>query len=220
MKSVKPILFAAICMVLASAAQAQTLYRSVGPDGRVTFSDTPPPSAKSSAVEGGAAPALNSGPSFPYELQQVVNRFPVTLYSGSNCSPCAAGRNYLTSRGVPFTERTVNSPEDIGALQRLAGEPSLPFLTIGGQQIKGYSDAEWGQFLDAAGYTARNRAPAGYRPPAPTPLVQVLSPTLPVAPAAVSPGGNGPTVDTFNTRPRPSAAPAPTGNSNPSGIRF
>ena len=124
MKSVKPILFAAICMVLASAAQAQTLYRSVGPDGRVTFSDTPPPSAKSSAVEGGAAPALNSGPSFPYELQQVVNRFPVTLYSGSNCSPCAAGRNYLTSRGVPFTERTVNSPEDIGALQRLAGEPA------------------------------------------------------------------------------------------------
>ena len=29
MKTVQPILFAAICMVLASAAQAQTLYRRV-----------------------------------------------------------------------------------------------------------------------------------------------------------------------------------------------
>ena len=210
----------AIWLCLAATAHSQTLYRSVGPDGRVTFSDVPPIKAPSDTVGTGDAAAGRSSPALPYELQQVVNRYPVTLYSGDDCSPCASGRNYLNSRGVPYTERTVKSPDDIAALQRLAGAASLPMLTVGSQQIKGYSDVEWGQFLDAAGYSARIRAPSSYRPPAPTPLVQVLSPTLPVAPPLNTAAPAGPTVETFNTRPRPSAAPAPAANGNPSGIRF
>ena len=211
----------AIWLCLAATAHSQTLYRSVGQDGRVTFSDVPPAKAQADSVGKSGAPAGGGGQVLPYELQQVVNRYPVTLYSGDDCSPCASGRNYLNSRGVPYTERTVKTADDVAAMQRLAGAASLPLLTVGSQQIKGYSDVEWGQFLDAAGYSARNRVPASYRRPAPTPLVQVLSPTLPVAPPLNTVGPvTGPTVETFNTRPRPSTAPAPAANGNPSGIRF
>lgn len=204
------------------AAQAQTLYRSVGPDGKVTFSDTPPPSAAANAkAKGSAAPAgpVSPGSALPYELQQIASRYPVTLYTGDNCGPCASGRNLLRARGVPFTERTVNTADDIAALQRLSGDAGLPFLTIGGQQIPGFSDAEWSQYLDAAGYPKTSQLPSSYRPAPATPLVAVQRPAAASGAAAPESGASGePKVETFNTRPRPAPAPAP--DSNPAKIQF
>lgn len=207
-----------LCLGLA-AAQAQAVYRIVGPDGRVTFSDVPPPKAPASAetkpgAAGGGASEL------PFALQQVASRYPVTLYSGENCGPCDSGRAYLRGRGIPFTERTVKSNEDVQALQRLAGDASLPLLTVGSQQLKGYSDVEWGQYLDAAGYPKTSQLPRGYEAPAPTPLVAVERPAP--APAA-RPAGAEPEVkiDAVNTRARPAAPTVPQPNAeNPAGIRF
>jgi glutaredoxin len=157
------------------------------------------------------------------ELQQIASRYPVTLYTGDNCGPCASGRNLLTARGIPFTERTVTTPEDAAALQRMSGDTSLPFITIGGQQIKGYADTEWTQFLDAAGYPKTSQLPPGYRASAPTPFVAVQRPVsaAPGAAAATTGGTSGEsTGETFNTRPRPAATPTPVPNTNPANIRF
>jgi glutaredoxin len=189
---------------------AQTVYRMVGPDGRVTFSDQPPAQAARTSKTGPSGANSSAGDNLPYELRQVSNRYPVTLYTGDNCAPCGTGRALLASRGVPFTEKTVTSQDDLDALQRLAGEPSLPFLTIGGQQIKGFSDAEWTQFLDAAGYPKTSQLPASYRPAAASPLVAVQRPAAPPA------GSAAPAAQT--SRPAPSPPPAP--NTNPAGIRF
>ena len=199
--------------LLAGHATAQ-VHRVVGPDGRVTYTDKPPaantaPSAPAAAS--GGAPAGAGG--LPYQLNQVAQRYPVTLYTGSACAPCGTGRNLLINRGVPFTEKTVNSDNDIGALQRLFGDTSLPALTIGGQRLTGFSDGEWTQYLDAAGYPKQSQLPPNYRRPAAAPLVAV--PAQPAAPAA----------DKASAAParRPSAPPAaPTGPSpsNPAGIIF
>ena len=166
---------------------AQQVYRIVGPDGKVTFSDKPPLDAKAGAQA--ATPAATAGggtgAALPFELRNVVNRYPVTLYTGPNCAPCNSGRSFLSGRGIPFSERTVNTNDDIEALQRLSGSTSLPFLTIGGQQMKGYSEVEWGQFLDAAGYPRTSQLPAGYRAAPAAPLVAVQAPRpAPAAPAA------------------------------------
>ena len=207
------------------AVQAQTLYRSVGPDGKVTFSDTPPPPSVNAEIAGSTATgsAVIVGSTLPYELQQIASRYPVTLYTGDNCGPCASGRNLLTARGIPFTERTVTTPEDAAALQRMSGDTSLPFMTIGAQQIKGYSDTEWTQFLDAAGYPKTSQLPPGYRATAPTPFVAARRPAAPApgAAAATTGGTSGEsTGETFNTRPRPAATPTPVPNTNPANIRF
>ena len=197
----------AIAVLFVTIAQAQ-VYRSVGPDGKVTFSDQPPVASGNAKVSTGnsAAPGGSASSALPFELRQVATKYPVTLYVGDNCGPCGAGRSLLTSRGVPFVEKTVNANEDIQALQRLAGESSLPFLTIGSQQLKGFSDAEWSQFLDAAGYPKSSVLPASYRQAAATPLVTV-------APVAIPPAAATPQV----ARPAPPAAPAAN---NPAGIRF
>ncbi len=205
--------------LLATATQAQQVHRIVGPDGKVTFSDRAPEDKKAqstvlSTASGGGA----SNPALPSELRQIASRFPVTLYTGEGCSPCQQARQLLVQRGVPFTERSVNSNEDIEALRRLSGDSTLPFGTIGRQQLKGFADAEWTQYLDAAGYPAQSRLPKGYTQPAATPLAPAKAPaaSAPDAPqeAASAPAG----------RPRRQAPPPPPPGaptpSNPAGIRF
>lgn len=200
---------------LAPAANAQQVYRIVGQDGKVTFSDQPPP-ATSNAKTTSSAGSVSSSPAtiaLPFELRQVVNKYPVTLYTGDNCGPCGTARTLLISRGVPFNEKTIGSPEDIKALQRLSGDTSLPFATIGGQQLNGFSDVEWSQFLNAAGYPASSLLPANYRQAAATPLVAVAaSPSA--APAATN------TAAPARPAPPPPAAPPAASVNNPAGIKF
>lgn len=188
---------------------AQGVYRIVGPDGRVTFSDQPPVVSANTTPAGGKGATTNSGGGpLPYELRQVASRYPVTLYTSKECAPCNSGRNLLNARGIPYTEKTVTTDQDAEALKRLNGDGSLPFLTVGGQQIQGYSDGEWSQYLDAAGYPKQSQLPRSYQRPAPAPLVAVkpaeTAPSKRAAPAAAS----------------PAAVPVAPPVTNPAGIRF
>ena len=209
--SVFALKFIAACALLAgvtSVSVAQPIYRIVGSDGKVTFSDKPPAETKAkvtaatSASGGGVANA-----SLPFELRQVAQKYPVTLYTGENCGPCQSARSMLITRGVPFFEKTVTTVEDSQALQRFSGENSLPFATLGSQQLKGFSDAEWTQFLNAAGYPATSVLPSSYRQPAATPLVAV----------AAAPSATAASASVRAAAPTPQPTPAAA---NPSGIRF
>ena len=163
---------------------------TVDPDGKVTSSDRAPSEKATPALAGsaGAAPvaATAAGGDLPYALRQTVSRFPVTLYTSADCAPCDSARSLLKSRGVPFTERTVNTNQDIDVLKSLSGNASLPFGTIGGQHLNGFLDTEWTQYLDAAGYPKKSQLPSNYRQPAATPLGAIkplqAAPTAPAAP--------------------------------------
>jgi glutaredoxin len=195
-------------LLLPCATLAQTIYRVVGTDGRVTFSDKLPVATDNATVLGAGGRALAvTAVALPAELRQVASKYPVTLYTSSNCAPCNSGRDLLSGRGIPYAEKTVSTADDSDALQRISGGSSLPFLTIGSQQIKGYSDAEWTQFLDAAGYPKSSVLPASYRAPPATPLV-VVQKAAPAAPASEAQSPQDAVLV-------PSAAPP-----NPAGIRF
>lgn len=199
-------------LVVAATTHAQ-VYRSVGPDGQVTFSDTPPAAQGAQAPKAtssrGAAPSGNAA--LPYELRQSAQRYPVTLYTTTACDACTSGRQLLTARGVPFTEKTVSSNADIAALQKLTGADSLPALTIGAQKLKGFSDAQWSQYLDAAGYPKQSQLPATWRSPAPTALTSDRP--APSAASASAPNAAA------SAPPEPSVNP-PLSPTNPNGIRF
>lgn len=211
---------ASLYLVAASVVptHAQPVYRIVGPDGKVTFSDKPPPDAKPAASTGNSsnAPSTGSKPALPYELQQLASKYPVTLYSSTSCGPCDTGRSLLTKRGVPFTEKTVNTNEDLSAFARISKDSALPLLLIGGQTVKGYSDTEWTQYLDAAGYPKQSILPTTYRPTAPEPL-------SPLKTAGETVNSRDTTAETApeesraitRSRMRPIANP-----NNPTGIRF
>ncbi|SEA55175.1 glutaredoxin domain-containing protein [Acidovorax soli] len=212
-KPLRTSLLASLGMVLAVAgAHAQTVYRIVGPDGKVTFSDRAPDSNAKPAQGAWQGSAAAVGSALPYELQQIAARFPVTLYTGSDCAPCNSARNLLVGRGIPFAERTVNTNEDIEALQRMGGNNGLPFATIGGQQLAGFSENEWTQYLNAAGYPQQSLLPPNYRRPPATPLV--------AAKAAQPAASDAPAGRTPAERPRPAPRIDGPSPSNPAGIRF
>lgn len=188
-----------LCGLLAPAWGA---YKIVGPDGRVTYTDRPPVGEGAQAL--GKPKASVSAVALPYELQQVVNRHPVTLYTTRECTACAAGRQLLQSRGVPFVEKTVDTPEDIRAFNTQESSTQLPLLKVGGKQIIGLQQAEWSAYLDAAGYPPQSKLPPGYTQPEASPLV-------PPKPAS-SPSG-----DRRNDNDRPFA---PTIGNPPEGFRF
>jgi len=188
--------------------QAQTIYRSVAPDGRVTFSDRPPANtSQTTQLTAGTTEAVVAA-NLPFALRQIVAKYPVTLYSANDCKPCDEGRILLRARGVPFSEKTVNTPDDTKAFERLFSSNALPFLTIGAQQLKGLVAAEWQQYLSFAGYPATSQLPAGYRDQAPQPLVaqRTTQAPTPAASAAAS----------AQRTPLP---PGPT-PANPAGIQF
>ena len=194
-----------LCAGVSSPAWAQ--YKVVGPDGRVTYTDRPPVDRPSQAVKSSGT-AAGSVP-LPYTLRNVVARYPVTLYTGTSCAPCDAGRNLLKSRGIPFTEKTVNTSDDARALQSREGTNQVPVVRIGSKQIAGYEQGEWTSYLDAAGYPSESALPPTYRHPAATPLAPAAAPKSEPEPEA-------------GTLPPPqfnSAPGNPAGNAPP-GFRF
>lgn len=200
-------LLASALLLTLAALPAHAIYKIVGPDGKVTYSDTPPPEgsqAKVRTVNAGGPSGAPSLANLPTELRRAATQYPVTLYTSNGCRPCDAGRQLLQQRGIPFAEKQVgNTGNDVSAMQQLSGGSTLPVLVIGKQQLNGLTTADWHSYLDAAGYPRESALPASYRAPAPTPLVPPQEEAPP--PAA--------------TEPAPVQDPLPRAASGPS-IRF
>ncbi|HEV7915478.1 MAG TPA: glutaredoxin family protein [Albitalea sp.] len=186
---------AALCVVL----PAQALYKVVAPDGRVTYTDTPPPpSSGSRVIKLGPSNVIVTETGLPLELRQPVQRYPVTLYTMKVCEPCESARQLLRQRGIPFNERLVATNDDLAELQRLSGAREAPTLSIGAQVLRGLAPESWNSYLDSAGYPRESRLPATYQNPPATPLIEPPAPVArqpaqrpadPVAPQEPAPGG-------------------------------
>ena len=196
----------------AVAAPAQTLYRIVGPDGRVTYTDRPPPGAPAAAAAPRAAasePAGGASAGWPPPLRAAATRFPVTLYAADGCPPCEEARRLLLRRGVPFTERRVRTEEDARRLEELTGGRLVPAATIGRQALSGFQEQEWQGWLDSAGYPRNRLLPPNWQPAPATPLA-------PRSAAAAAP----PAASEAAVRPPPPPLPVTAPGPGPGGIRF
>lgn len=205
--AIKLIAVVAIITPVTANLYAQQVYKSVDKNGRVTYSEAPPLPSSGDKLTGESA----ANPSLPYTLQQIVSRYPVTLYSAENCAPCISARLMLTQRGVPFTERTISSNEDIEAYKRINGDSSLPLGTIAAQQLKGYEESEWTKYLDAAGYPKSSTLPRNYRNPEAKSLTPKKAVEKTEKEAAEKP---------TSARPAQPAAALQAPNNNPAGIKF
>lgn len=160
---------AALGLAIFSAGPALAAYKVVGPDGRVTYTDRPPADRPAATLKTNGTMVPNTG--LPFELQKTATQYPVTFYTSAKCPPCDAGRQMLQGRGIPYVEKTVETAEDILALQKREGVQQLPVLKIGSKQLLGFAQADWVAYLDAAGYPAKSALPGSYKQPAATPLV-------------------------------------------------
>lgn len=170
----------------AVSAPADAQYKWQTPDGRTVYSDIPPPSgarqmndrANGSAAspagdsEAAAAPAAAAPVvELPYELKIVSGKFPVLLYSAPECAPCAAARQHLAARGVPFAEKSISTTADFEAFKtRGFSENSFPAMTVGREKTVGFEAGAYDRLLNAAGYPRSSRLPPGYQQAAAEPM--------------------------------------------------
>jgi glutaredoxin len=142
---------------LASVAGAQTLYKSVGADGRVVYGDQPP---KTGAVEKtlklenlpvsvvpGAAPRPSSTSATP---PAAVPRGEVVLYMATWCGYCKAAKAYLAQKSIAYRELDIDTPAGKTAFTQIGGR-GVPVLLAQGQRINGFS----AQAYDAVFVTAK-----------------------------------------------------------------
>lgn len=166
-----PLALAALLLALSPFADAQTsVYRWVDKDGKVHFSDSPPPETAKDVQQKrvGSAPA---DPELPYATRQAAQRHPVVLYTAASCGhPCAQARELLRARGIPYAERDPQiNRGDAESLTKLIGGLEVPVIVVGSASVKGFEAGQWNAALDTAGYP--RSLPPGARAPAPQPPV-------------------------------------------------
>jgi glutaredoxin len=188
------------------------VYRVVGPDGRVTFTDKAPTlndNIKVTTVDSALPAGTTNTAGLPFELQQIARKYPVVLYTTSKCSVCASARSFLMQRGIPFAEKTVDTQEEIELFQKQGGDNAMPRLTIGQQVLRAFNEPEWSQYLTAAAYPTSSALPPGYR-------YANAAPLIPKKESSANQDTPAPVSSSTGTNQTP-VAPAP---SNPAGIRF
>jgi len=180
----------AVCLlggVALHCAQAQQLYRWVDKNGKVTYSQDPPPAGAAKSVEQKRlTSSVVSTSELPYEAQQAAKNFPVTVYTTPDCGdPCKSGLALLGKRGVPYKEVSVGDADSLAELKRVSGGGQVPALVVGRNATSGFLDAGWNSALDVAGYP--QSLPAGAKPKVTKVLPKEPPPDTAAAPAPAAP---------------------------------
>lgn len=176
----KHIILLLACLAI-MPAQAGEQFRWLDKAGKVNYGDTPPVDAINvQKIKSSSGSSTNDD--LPYETRIAQQNFPVTLYVASDCGEsCDKARSLLNKRGIPFTEKALNTRKDTEAFKQLSGmEAFIPVLQVGKNFVKGFLESQWNSELDIAGYAKT----ASYRQR----LLQ-QAPSNPEAPAI--PAGEG-----------------------------
>jgi len=148
------LVLAPAAMLLASIGLAQQMYRWVDKDGKVHYTQQPPPSGAASSVESRRATAPGAGtPQLPFALAQAMKNFPVVVYVAPECKEgCPELRELLTRRGVPYREVNVADLKAHEQLKKATGDTKVPAMTVGSLVQKGFEPDAVNNVLDTAGY--------------------------------------------------------------------
>ena len=208
-------------LLLACFSASAQVYKWTDAQGTVHYTDTPPPVQKASQIKTPAPSAASGQTSLPYELARAVKASPVTLYTTtqSACAGCDQGRALLRTRGIPYTEKTVNSDEDKEQLRQLTGKLELPLLVVGSRKVAGFQDAAWQDALNAAAYPRSAQLPRGYQYAAPESAAPAPA-SVPTPPARAKNAAPAPDEAAARAAEQQPRRDAPKPGNAPPGFQF
>ncbi|MDD5240944.1 MAG: glutaredoxin family protein [Sulfuricella sp.] len=147
------VLFCIFCMFAVYSAQSAPLYRWVDSEGKVHYTDQPPPASAKKIEEKKMGGQLPDDGQLPYASRMAAKNFPVTLYNSDCGEACTKAREHLTKRGIPFSEKDAGTPDVQAELKKLIDNVEVPVLAVGTvTRLKGYEASTWDAALDEAGY--------------------------------------------------------------------
>lgn len=147
-----------VLILLSLPAMAGTLYRWTDANGKVHYTDQPPPASAKGVTQKSLKGSNSQSPASP-EMQEARLKNPVTLYTTATCGVhCERAKAHLAKRGISYASKDPSTSVDANEELRKGGSQArVPTLTIGSERLEGYAEAAWDAALDKAGY-----------PPAPT----------------------------------------------------
>ena len=115
------------------ACNASAQYRWTDADGRTVYGDSPPREARNiQRIDArGASGEADALAALPFEARRAAQQFPVLLYTTGNCQPCDSVCELLRVCGIPYSERTISTKEDVEQLEKMGLGRRLPVLMVG-----------------------------------------------------------------------------------------
>src|SRR5262245_1571727 len=127
----------AVLGALAGEAAAQEMYKVVGPNGRVTYTNQKPPAGANATVVANA-PQVSTYTGTPIVTGKpaavrpaAAPRAEVKLYATDWCGYCRQARAYLASRGVRYTELDIEKSPAARAEYQALGARGVPVILVG-----------------------------------------------------------------------------------------
>ncbi len=141
-----------VLFCLSLPALAGKVYTYKDASGNLVYSDLPPQGGKNVTEKKLGANVIDTS-GYPYELQQVIKRSPVTLW-GVGCGElCDAAKKLLSDRGIPFVSKEPSASKELQEeFKKLTGGGGVPVLQVGAKTVNGFNDSNWNGALSAAGY--------------------------------------------------------------------
>lgn len=144
--------------------QAGSLYKSIGPDGGIVYSDQPPATGKIEKTFNytnlPATPLPESVIRYRDELQKSMkarlagldkpsaSSGPV-LFTAVWCGYCRHAKAYLNEKSISFKEHDIDTPTGMGAFAAAEGGKGVPLLVLNGKKISGFSKASYDSLFSA-----------------------------------------------------------------------
>jgi glutaredoxin len=187
MIAVAGVLALGLASIAAAQDKQQQLYKYTDADGRVVYSDKPPPPGAKNVQPKRMTANVIETDEMPIASQIASEKYPVTLYTFDCGEVCQNAEALLNRRGVPFTTVNVSEPQGAAKLHALTGANAAPVLQVGDKLVsKGLNETRWQAMLDEAGYPKTpppRRTPPGGTPPRASPDAKTRAETPPAAPA-------------------------------------
>ena len=151
--------FLAVWVLLLFTVQSvhagSTVYKSIGPDGSIVYSDHPPADGRvEKTFDFADLPSTSVPDSQPVEVapkrgtQKSLPMAPggTTLFSATWCGYCKLAKAYLQRNGVSYRNIDIDAV-DGRAMFISAGGRGIPLLFVGNRAIRGFTPDGYKRFL-------------------------------------------------------------------------
>ncbi|MEQ1559550.1 MAG: glutaredoxin family protein [Methyloglobulus sp.] len=128
---------------LATEGYAQSFYKAVGPDGKISYSTRPPAKGrieKTLIFENlPSSKVPNAGSWQPATNPDITRTSGVVLYAADWCGFCKKAKAYLASKNIIYQEINIDTVDGKGAFAQVSGGNGIPLLFSDGRRVQGFS---------------------------------------------------------------------------------